>query len=109
MVIFYLTQLALLITHITAYKEHFINMGFTFAVTLACKKLLKSMDQKDKASLLGLAGNSLVLMYFISYLCAVKTNGTQNALRPELNFKKELDIEDIQGVFDGVSKQFKIR
>lgn len=97
MITLYLIELGLLTTHIATYRHHFTDMFFTYAITFACKKLIKSMDESEKASMVGLAGYSLVLAQFIKYIAEVKTAGKTNALRPELNLqeKGQLPIQDI--------------
>ena len=97
MITLYLIELGLLTTHIASYRHHFTNIFFTFSITFACKKLIKSMDESEKAGIVGLAGYALVLSQFIKYIADVKSAGTQNALRPELNLqeKGQLPIQDI--------------
>lgn len=107
MFIFYLVQLGLISLHIATYKDRFANMFFTFSITFACKKLLKSMEEKDKAGVVGLAGYALVLAQYVSYIAAVKESGTHNALNPELNLleKGQVPLQDM--IKNGLKELFK--
>lgn len=69
---FYLIELTALILHITKYKEYFSNIAMNFAVTFALNKIMKSINDKEKADMINLAGYSLTFSSFIDYLAAVK-------------------------------------
>lgn len=73
---FYLIELTALILHITKYKEYFGNIAMNFAVTFALNKIMKSINDKEKADMINLAGYTLTFSSFIEYLAAVKNTPT---------------------------------
>lgn len=65
---------ALLLAHFNAYKNQYANIGITFAISYALKRLLRSVS-KDHADLVGLGGYSLTFGEFVKLLGQIKKNG----------------------------------
>lgn len=87
----YVIGLLILIGHLKAYNSYYINIGTSFVVTFALKKIINSMN-KDLASMFGLAGYCVVLNYIVKLLIAISGNGFN------------VDVKDIINNLDGLDK-----
>jgi hypothetical protein len=67
----------LLIAHLLGYKEHYIKIGTTFALTFVTKRFVKSFGSKNDAEIIGLAGYTLTFGDFIKLISQVRSNATK--------------------------------
>lgn len=93
----FLVELGLIASHIAANKHHFQNIFLSFAVTFVLKKFMKSMGEKDKAGLVGLAGYSIALSHILLYFADISktSNGTGDidSLMKRIEADKKLFIK----------------
>ena len=108
-----LLEIGLVASHIAANKHHFTNIFFSFTMTFILKKLMKSMNEKEKAGIIGLAGYSIMLSHIILYLADVIRSSKTSTL-PMDEFDKYMDkyidskikMENRLNAFD-LDKNFK--
>lgn len=74
--------IALLLAHLKAYSEQYIEIASCFVVTFALKKLIKTLDS-DVGSMFGIGGYALTITCIISLLSTIKSNGTANCIPEE--------------------------
>lgn len=84
---------AILLAHLNSYKDHYVNIGITFAITYAMKRLVRVAGAKDNADLVGLGGYSLTIGEFVKMLGAIKSSGFKG------------NSESSQKIIDGVVGQ----
>lgn len=76
----------LLIAHIVGYKELYIKIGTTFALTFVAKRLVKSFGSKNEAEIIAMAGYTLTFGEFVHLISQVRNNAqhAQSMENPEL-------------------------
>lgn len=65
----------LLLAHFYSYREEYTHIGITFVVTVALKKLTKSIGSVDNADLIGLGGGCLTVSEFAKLLNVLSRKG----------------------------------